>query len=199
MRHATAGSIALAFALTVLATGCHGDSMTSAQLTQSPTAAMPGLVKLVPRSASNAAVVLDVVIYGPEQGLDLSGFAFGVAVGDPTLARFVSESSYVQTALLPGAGQSVLLDVDGTSNPSLVQVHITEQGGGVGNGIAGASAIVIELAFQVQRAGATTLTLVGLDGSPAHAINSTGGAIGAVTFDGASAGIQGVTTGGGGY
>src|SRR5262249_52266917 len=148
---------------------------------------------------SNATVVLDVLIYGPEPGLDLSGFAFGIAVGDPSLARFVSESSYVQTAIMPGAGQTVGLDVDGTSNPALVQVRIDEQGGGAGNGIAGASAVVIELAFQVQRAGATTLTLVGLDGSPAKAINSTRGAIVAVTFDGASAGIQGVTTGGGGY
>lgn len=197
MRHGIAGSIALALA--VLAAGCHGDSMTSGQLTPSTTAAMPGLVKLVPRAASNAAVVLDVVIYGPEPGLDLSGFAFGIAVGDPSLARFMSESSYVQNAIMPGAGQTVLLDVDGTSNPSLVQVRINEQGGGAGNGIAGASAVVIELAFQVQRAGATTLTLVGLDGAPAKAINSTGGVIGAVTFDAASAGIQGVTTGGGGY
>lgn len=197
MRHVTAASLALIASM--LAAGCHGNSMTSAQFTPSMTAPAPGLVKIVPHAGSGARVVLDVVIFGPEPGLDLSGFAFGVSIGDPALVRFVPSMDYLQTALMPGAGQTVAIDVDGNSEPSVVRVDVTKQGGGAGNGIVGNSAIAIELAFEVQGAGATTLSLVGLGGNPPRAISSTGATIGAVNFDAASASIRGVTTGGGGY
>lgn len=179
--------------------GCGSKSSTAAQFTPSMTAPTPGLVKLVQRSHSGSRVVVDVLIYGPEQGLDLSAFKFGVLIGNTTMAQFVPQTTFTQNALVADAGQTIAINVDGASDPSLVQVDVEKQGGGAGNGIAGNSAVVIELAFDVSGSGGTTLTLVGLGANPPQALSSNRTPIGAVTFDAASAGLRGVTTGGGGY
>lgn len=191
------GLAAIAVALTVLATGCRGGSSTSAQFTASTTGPAPGLVKLVPKSRSGSRVVIDVLIYGPEPALDLYGFRFGIRIGDAGLVRLAAQASYPQTALLAGDGQSIAVDVDGASDPSLVQVDVEKQGGGTGNGIAGASAVVIELPFDLQGTGATALTLVGLGANPPQALDSNLAPIAAVTFDAAAASVRGVSTGGG--
>jgi hypothetical protein len=191
---------AAAAVLIVFTAGCHsGSSSTSAQFTPSATPPAPGLVKLVEKGRSGARVVVDVVIFGPEPALDLTAFRFGVKIGDSGLVKFVPQGSYTQNALVADAGQTIAIDVDGASDPSLVAVTVGKNGGGAGNGIAGDSAVVIELSFEVQGSGMTTLTLGGLGNTPPEAVDSTRARIPAVTFDAASAGVTGVTTGGGGY
>jgi hypothetical protein len=183
--------------LTAFSAGCSSDSMTSAQFTPSATPAAPGLVKLEEKSRSGARVVVDVAFFGPEAALDLNAFKFGIRNGNPDLVKFVSQMTYAQTALIAGAGQTILTDVDGASDPSLVEVDVEKQGGGLGNGVAGTSAVVIELTFDVRGSGATTLTLVGLGAGQPRAFDSLSAPIPAVTFDAASATVRGVTTGGG--
>ena len=189
--------VSMIAALGLSLAGCHSSSSTSAQFTASVTAPAPGLVKIVPKSRSGSRLVADVVIFGPEAGLDLLAFRFGVKIGDTSIVRFAPQNNYTQTALVAGDGQAVAIDVDGVSDPSLVQVDVEKQGGGAGNGIDGASAIVIELSFDVQTSGATTLTLVGLGNDAPEALDSRRTAIAGVTFDAASASVRGVTTGGG--
>jgi len=184
-------------ALTALSVGCSNGSMTSAQFTESATPAAPGLVKLEERSRSGSRIVVDVVLFGPDEALDLNAFKFGIRNGNPDLVKFSPQPTYLQTALIADAGQTIAADVDGASNPSLVQVEVAKQGGGAGNGVAAASAVVVELTFDVRGSGATTLTLVGLGADPAQALDSHGGVIRAVTFDAAGATVRGVMTGGG--
>lgn len=179
--------------------GCHGSSTTSAQFSASTTAPSPGLIKLVPKSRSGSRVVVDALIYGPEPDLDLNAFRFGVRIGDTTLVRLAVQTSYLQSALVPANGQTVVVDVDGASDPSVVRVDVEKQGGGAGNGVPGASAVVVELSFDVLGSGATTLTLVGAGLDAPVALDSAGGPIAGVTFDAESASVRGVTTGGGGY
>ena len=183
--------------LTACLAGCSSGSMTSAQFTASATPAAPGLVKLEERSRSGARVVVDVVMFGPEATLDLNAFQFGIKNGNPDLVKFTPQPTYGQTALIADAGQALAIDVDGASDPSLVRIDTAKQGGGAGNGIAGASAVVIELTFDVRGSGATTLTLVGLGNEQPKAFDSTRAPIAAVRFDAASATVRGVATGGG--
>ncbi|HEX4824140.1 MAG TPA: hypothetical protein VFV19_07485 [Candidatus Polarisedimenticolaceae bacterium] len=195
MRHVLPATLLLASTLV----GCGGGTtMISGQFTASATAPSPGLVKLVRKSGSGGRVVVDAVIYGPEPALDLAGFAFGVRIGETSIARFAPQTMYRQTALVAGAGQTIAIDVDGASDPSVVAVRVDTQGGGPGNGIPGASAVVIELSFDLTGPGATSLTLVGIGNERPEALSSTRTPIGAVTFDGVSATLRGVATGGGG-
>jgi hypothetical protein len=189
---------AISVALTMLIAGCSNDSTISAQFTASATAPAPGLVKLVERSRSGSRVVVDVLVFGPEPGLDLFAFRFGIKIGNDNLVRLVPQATYNQTALVAANGQSIAIDVDAASDPSLVQIDVGKTGG-VGNPIALPSAAVLEVTFDVQAAGATTLTLVGLGGDPPRAVDSANASIAAVHFDAASASVTGVSSGGGGY
>ncbi len=65
--------------------------------------------------------------------------------------------------------------------------------------VAGGSAVVIERAFDVSGSGTTTLTLAGIGNGPPTAFSSSRAPIGTVTFDAASATLQGVTQSSGGY
>lgn len=185
--------------LAALLAGCHGGSeTTSAQLNASATVPAPGLVKLAQGSSAGSRLVVDVVLHGPEPALDLLGFRFGVKIDDPTVVRFSPQATYAQTALVAGAGQTIAMRVDG-SDPAVVLVEVEKDGGGTGNGLAGGSAIVVALPFDVLRAGVTGLTLVGVGAGEPQAFDSRRAPIAAVTFDSASASVMGVTTGGGGY
>jgi len=189
---------AIFVALTVALAGCGNDSSISAQFTPSATAPAPGLVKLVERSRSGSRVVVDVLLFGPEPGLDLFAFRFGIMIGNDNLVRLVPQSTYSQTALVAANGQSISIDVDAASDPSLVQIDLGKNVG-AGNTVPAPSAVVLEVSFDVQAAGTTTLTLVGLGGEPPRAIDSTNTTIAAVRFDAASATVIGVSSGGGGY
>lgn len=184
-------------ALTAFVLGCSDDATTTAQFTPSATAAAPGLVKLVERSHAGSRLAVDVVLFGPEPALDLFAFKFGVKNGNSNLVRFVPQPASTQTALVADAGQSIAINVDGVSDPSIVEVEVTKQGGGEGNGFDASSAVVIELVFDVQGSGTTTLTLAGLGVDQPLALNSVQAPIGAVTFDTTSAGVTGVVSGGG--
>jgi len=184
----------------LLAAACGGgSSSTVAQFSASTTATAPGLVKLVPKMNSGSRAVVDVLIFGPEPDLDLLSFQFGIKIGNTDLARFVPQATYLQNALVPAEGQTLAVNVDGVTDPSIVVVEVTKNGGGAGNGFAGASALVIELAFDVQGSGATTLSIVGPGAGDPVALDSHRAPIAAVRFDGASGALRGVTTGGGGY
>ena len=178
--------------------GCSNDSSTAVQFQPSTTAPAPGLVKLEQSSRSGARVNVAVRIHGPEPALDLFAFRFGIRIGDADLVRLAPQMSYPQNALVAGNGQTITMDVD-PSDPTLVEIVVQKQGGGAGNGFAAASAVVIELPFDVQRAGATSLTLSGIGNDAPQALDSTGALIPAVTFDAAGATVRGIATGGGGY
>ena len=178
--------------------GCSNSSSTAAQFQASTTAPAPGLVKLEQKSRSGARLIVDVRIYGPEPNLDLSAFRFGIKIGDAGLVRLAPQMSYPQNALVAGNGQTITMNVD-ASDPTLVQVEVAKQGGGAGNGFATASAIVIELPFDVQQAGTTSLTLGDIGNDPPHAFDSARAVIAAVRFDDAAATVRGVSTGGSGY
>jgi len=195
MKSARSGFLPL---LMLLLAGCSNDATTSAQFAASQTPAAPGLVQLAQRTVSGSQVQVDVVIRGPEPGLDLSAFRFAIRISDPTSVRFLPQSSYQQSALVAAAGQTIAIDVD-NSDPTLVKVEVEKVGGGPGNGVASPSAVVIGLTFEVLGTGGSTLSFTGLGGSPAQALDSNGGLIDGVLFDLGSASLGGVRTGGGGY
>jgi len=188
----------LLVAMCLIIAGCSNNPSISAQFRASATAPSPGLVKLVERSHSGSRVRVDVLLYGPEPGLDLFAFRFGIRIGNDTVATLVPQSAYNQTALVAGDGQVVSIDVDAASDPSLVQVDLGKTNG-AGNAIDGPSAVVLALSFDVQASGTSTLTLVGLDGGPPRAFDAAGASIAAVRFDAASASVMGVSSGGSGY
>src|SRR6185503_16639844 len=140
----------------LLLAGCSNDATTSAQFAASQTPAAPGLVQLAQRTVSGSQVQVDVVIRGPEPGLDLSAFRFAIRISDPTSVRFLPQSSYQQSALVAAAGQTIAIDVD-NSDPTLVKVEVEKVGGGPGNGVASPSAVVIGLTFEVLGTGCSTL------------------------------------------
>jgi hypothetical protein len=190
--------VSICVGVTLILAGCSSPSTISAQFTPSATAPSAGLVKLVERSRSGSRVLVDVLLYGPEPGLDLFAFRFGITIGNDRLVRLVPQSTYSQTALVAGDGQSILINVDAAADPSLVQVDVGKNAG-AGNAIAEPSAVVLEVSFDVQTAGTTTLTLVGLGDEPPRAVDSADASIAAVHFDAASATVMGVSSGGSGY
>jgi hypothetical protein len=186
----------IGFALLSLLAACSDNSTTSARFTQSATPQAPGLVKLVSAGSSGSRALVHVILFGPEQDLDLFAFRFGIEIGNSNLVSLVPQSSYVQTTLTADAGQTIAIDVN-ASDPSVVKVNVEKVGGGAGNGTSAAATAIVELAFDVRGTGTTTLTLVGLGANPPQVIDAAGLPIGTVTFDAASAGLAGVTTGGG--
>lgn len=202
LRPVSVAALALASLL-----GCSNDDAKtlSVQFTPSATAATPRLVKIIQKSKSGGRLVVQVVIYGPDTTLDMYSFAFDVKIANPDVLRFVAGSDVAGGALVPFVGQTVDSIVGlgtlpgGGADPSTVVVGVSKLGGGVGNGISGASAVVVELTFDARAAGSTGLTLTGSGGNPARVLDSTGAVIGTINFDAASATVQAVSTGGGGY
>jgi len=205
MRLRSAAIAAIAAASLVGCGGGNDGNSYGVSFTPSTTAASPRLVKLVQKSKSGGRVVVQAVIYGPDASLDMYSFAFDVLIGDPNVLRFVSGSDTPGNALVVSGGQTLdsiaglgTLPGGGT-DLSTVVVGVSKLGGGLGSGVPGASAVVVELSFDVRSAGTTSLTLAGSGGSPARVFDSNGSVIGAITFDTESATVQGTSTGGGGY
>ncbi|HEX5041884.1 MAG TPA: hypothetical protein VFV75_03205 [Candidatus Polarisedimenticolaceae bacterium] len=191
--------VAFLTVLPLLLAGCNNDGTTSAQFAASATPPAPGLVKLAQSSVSGTQVQLNVLLNGPEPDLDLNAFRFAVKISDPSAVRFVPQSSYAQSALIAGEGQSIVIDVDGASDPSRVNVQMRKAGGGPGNGFTSPAAVVISLTFEVLGSGGAALSFAGVGAFPAEALDSRGTPIDAVHFDGAGASLAAVQTGGGGY
>src|SRR5258705_12250274 len=116
-------------------------------------------------------------------------FAFDVKIGDTSIVQYVPGSAVLGNALVAGAGQGVQKIVGpDPSDPSHIVVGVTKTGGPPGNGISGASAVVIELAFQALKPGVTTLALSGSAAAPSQPpevldSSSPPAPIGAITFD----------------
>lgn len=190
--------------------GCGGGSSNpslSAAFTASATdpASAPHLVKLIKKTSSGSVFVVQVVIYGQDTTLDMYSFAFDIKIGDTTIVKYVPGSDVLGNALVASAGQGVLKQVGpDTSDPSHIVVGVTKTGGPPGNGIAGPSAVVIELAFQALKAGTTTLALSGSAATPSQPPAVLDSAtppapIGAITFDLAAGSVIAVSSGGGPY
>jgi hypothetical protein len=200
-------SVAIATLAAASLLGCGGSNDSggfAVTFTPSTTTTAPRLVKLVQKSKSGGRVVVQAVIYGPDAALDMYSFAFDVIIGDPNILRFVSHSDTPGNALIPTGGQTVdSIASEGTlpgggTDFSTIVIGVSKLGAGPGNGVSGASAVVVDLAFDVRSAGATTLTLAGSGGNPARVFDSNGSVIGTITFDSASASVAGAATGGGG-
>ena len=192
--------VALAAAVSASLLGCGGgDDATTYSVTFTPSATPQAarLVKLVQKSKSGGRLIVEAVIYGPDVTLDMYSFVFDVEIGDTDVLRYVDGSDAPGNALVAFAGQSVDSIVGlgtlpgGGPDLATVVVGVSKLGGGLGNGVAGASAVVVELAFDVRSAGTTTLTITG---SPARVLDSNGVVIGTVTFDAASATVQGTAS-----
>ena len=199
--------VASLVAFSLFGYGCGGSNNSatlSAQFTASTTPPNTlHLIKLVQKSASGAFVVVQAVIYGPDVTLDMYSFAFDVKIVDASVVQFVTGSAIAGNALQPFVGQTIQAIAGfgtlpgGGVDTSRVVVGVSKLGPVPGNGIAGSSAVVVELTFQVLKQGTTTLTLTG-NPNP-QVLDSNGVAIGTITFDSASASMTGISTGGGGY
>lgn len=197
-------AVALFLVATLL--GCSDDNGNSFAVTFTPsaTASAPRVIKLVQKSKSGGRLVVSVQIGGPDTTLDMYSFAFDVKIGDPNVLRFVSGSDVPGNALVPFAGQTVDSIVGlgtlpgGGTDQSTVVVGVSKLGGGLGNGVAGATAVIVDLSFDVRSAGTTTLLLTGSGGNPPQVLDSTGAVIGTITFDAAAGSVSGTSTGGGG-
>lgn len=203
MRHAfVVASLAL---FSFLGYGCgSSDSPTlGAQFTASTTAPNTlHLIKLVQKSASGARVALQAVIYGPDATLDMYAFAFDVKIGDPSVVKFVGPAVAGNALTLVAAqGVQAIANPD-VSDPSHIVVGVSKTGGPPGNGIADPIAIIVELTFEVLKAGTTTLALTGstaIPSQPPTVLDSSNPPqpIAGFTFDDADATLTGLSTGGG--
>jgi hypothetical protein len=102
--------VALATIVVASLLGCGGGSDSggyAVTFTPSNTATAPRLVKLVQKSKSGGRVVVQVVIYGPDTTLDMYSFAFDVLIGDPNVLRFVGNSDVAGNALVATGSQSI--------------------------------------------------------------------------------------------
>ncbi len=196
---ATRGFIAVsvaAFALFGYGCSSNSSSSLSASFAASGTPVAADLIKLIPQSASGGRVVVQAVIYGPDTTLDMYTFAFDVKIGDMSVLAFTANSAVAGNALTASAGQTVeVLAKPDTSDPSHIVVGVSKLGGGSGNGVAGASATIVSLAFDVRKAGTSTLSIA--TAPVPEVLDHNGAAIGAITFDSATGTVTGVSTGGG--
>jgi hypothetical protein len=178
--------------------GCGGSNSPSfsAQFTASATPVVADLIKLVPQAASGARVVVQAVIYGPTTSLDMYSFAFDVKIGDPTVLKFVPNSAVAGNALTASATQTIQVEAGpDQSDSSHIVVGVTKIGGGPGNGVAGASSIIVSLAFDVIKQGTSTLAIAA---APVPSVlDQNGVAIGAITFDSVAGSVASISTGGG--
>jgi len=189
----------LAFGLFGYGCGGNNDHATlSGSFVASGTATAVDLVKLVPQSSSGARIVVQAVIYGPDVALDMYTFAFDVKIGNTNVLAYVPNSATAGNALTASAGQTITaIAGPDASDASHIVVGVGKLGGGPGNGVAGASAVIVTLAFDVLREGTSTLAIAA---TPAPSVvDHNGAAIGSITFDAANGTVTGISTGGGPY
>jgi hypothetical protein len=186
-------------ALALMGYGCSSDSaQLKANFIASVTPTTARLVKLQPLSSSGQSVTVRAVIYGPDPALDLYAFDFAVKIGNANLVHFVPGSAVAGSALTPTGGQTVVATAGpDMSDPSLIVVSVHKTGGGAGNAVPGASAVIVNLTFSANLAGSTTLSIAA---APTPTVkDSTGATIGTITFDTANGTVTGVSSGGGPY
>ena len=176
-------------ALFLLATGCGGGGgggVTPPTLVPSfstGTVAGPDIVRLRGGSVAGDTITVEVAIGGPTTGDDLYAFAFDLLLSDTTIVRFVDGSEVAGNVLVAGAGQSI--DVQAKTQGDRVVVGITKLGGGAGNRVTAAEAVIVRLAFRGIAPGSSTIAIAPAgNGFPApEALDSKGVRDPNVTFD----------------
>ena len=199
MRGLVTAAIVLFVVAAGLGYGCNSDSTSlGAQFTASTTATAPRLVKLQPLTNSGSHIAVQAVIYGPDTTLDMYSFDFNLKIGNPSLLTFVPNSAVAGNALTVFAGQSIVATATpSVGDASVIVVSVHKDGGGLGNGIAGNSAMIVQLTFNAVMAGTSTLAIAG---APTPTVKDSNGAtIGTITFDTANGGVTSVSSGGGPY
>ena len=179
--------------------GCNSDQpKLNATFIASVTPTTARLVKLQPLTSSGASVTVQAVIYGPDTTLDMYAFDFGVKIGNTSLLQFVPGSGVAGGALTATGGQTVVATASpDLSDPSVIVVSVHKTGGGAGNDVPGPFAVVVNLTFNANFAGSTTLSIAG---APTPTVkDSTGATIGAITFDTGNGTVTGISSGGGPY
>jgi hypothetical protein len=180
--------------------GCGGGSSSSfsAQFTPSATASAPHLIKLVQKSHSGGRVVVQGVIYGPDANLDMFTFAFDVKIGDTTVLKFVPGSAAAGDALQACPGQTIttLAAPDG-QDPTHIVVGVGKLGNCAGNGVANASAVIVNLTFQVLKQGTSTLAIASTPTPSVLDSSDPPQPIAGLTFDTANGTVTAISTGGG--
>ncbi len=182
--------------------GCDGDGGggvimpppgIAASFTSSGTASAPDRVRFTAGSIQGDMAVVHVSIGGPTTSSDIYSFAFDVVLGSSSVATYVSGSATAGDALVPSAGQGVIVEAEASSQaPNRVVVGVTKSGGGLGNGVAAGEATIVRLTFRVLTRGTTTLSLEGAPGGQGPvALDSTGAVIGSIGFDAAPASLSG--------
>jgi hypothetical protein len=185
----------------VFGVGCGGgdDNPTlTGQFAASSTPSAVHLVKLIPQSSNGSTLVVQAVIYGPDNNLDVYGFAFDVVIGNPNVLAYVTTSTPVAGDALQATGGQTIEAIAGPdgSDPTHIVVGVSKLGGGSGNGIPNASAVIVSLTFQVLGQGSSTLSIAS---SPTPvAKDSALATIGSITFDTANGTVTGVSSGGNG-
>jgi hypothetical protein len=147
------------------------------------------LVRLTGTTAGDVAVV-SVAIGGPTTSDDLYAFAFDLTISDTSVLTYVNGSAALGNALTLDAGEDA--EVLAVQNGDRVTVGVSKLGAASGNGVTIAEATVVSLRFRVlRRDRVSSLAIAGFAPDDPAALDSTGTAIGSVTFDGASLGVSG--------
>jgi hypothetical protein len=187
------GRLILTSCAVLLATGCGGDGGgggtippgLSGTFTASGTSASANQVRLRSGTPSGDLVSIEVAIGGPSVG-GLYAFAFDLVLSDPAVVEVqgitVPSSGGALTA---AAGQT--LHAEAAKAGDRIVVGVTKLGGGAGNAVSAAEAVVATLVLRVLQAGTTTVTFAGSSrpGDPPGpvALDESGGVIAAVVYD----------------
>ena len=175
--------------------GGGGGSYVTGDFTSSGTAPQADHVRLALSSKTGSVVKVDVIIDGPDAALDLYSFAFDIVLGNAAVATYVPNSAVAGDALVASGGQGVL--VQASQSSGRVIVGVTKSNGGSGNGVAGATAKIVTLSFNVTSVGSSSLSLEGSPSNPMNpnpdpvALDHNGAVIPAVVFDSADATLSG--------
>ncbi len=149
--------------------------------TFSPSATAPAanLVTMTGSSTNNTTLELRVNIGGPTTSQDIFGFAFDLLLSDPSLVQVGT----------PSAGDALTGTVSALASlqGSRITVGVTKQAPATGNGVAGASAVVVRIPLRTLKKGSTTIRFVGstpsTSAADAAALDSTATKINSITFD----------------
>jgi hypothetical protein len=147
----------------------------------SATAPAANLVTMTGSSTNDTTLELRVNIGGPSTSSDIFGFAFNLLLSDPSLVQVGT----------PSAGDALTGNTTASASlqGSRIIVGVTKLGG-AGNGVAGASAVVVRIPLRTLKKGSTTIRFTGSSPSTsaadAAALDSNGVKIGTITFDAGS-------------
>jgi hypothetical protein len=171
--------------------GGNGGGGLTASFAGSGTASAANLVRLTGGAVAGTTVTINVVLAGPTTSSDIYSYAFDLALGDTTVAQYVTGSATAGPMFSPGAGQGVSAVASQIGDRVVVGVTLTGGGAGSGDGVAAGEPIIVSLTFRVLKAGTSSLSFAGAPSPTPAALDSNGATIGSITFDGTAASISG--------